>query len=268
MKELFTKPDGTPKRGLIMGVTNKRSLAWGITKLLHEQGAELALSYFPNEAVEKRIRPLAEDAGINNLIPCDVGDDDSIAAMANTLKEQWGNIDFVLHAIAFADHDALHKPFVETSREQFLSSLDISAYSLVATTQALAPLMVNGGSILTLTYLGATQVVPNYNVMGVAKAALEASVRYLAADLGTQNIRVNALSAGPVKTLAASGIGDFSSMLNYHKQTVPLKRLTSQDDVAGAGAYLLSDLSQGVSGTVHFVDGGAHVLGPTPVAAE
>ena len=254
------------KRGLIMGVANDRSLAWGIAKTVAEHDAELAFTY-QGEALEKRVRPLAESLGSAHIMPCDVTDDDSVGATFSTLAEAWGDLDFVVHAIAFSDKDELKGKYVNTSRENFNRSLDISCYSFTAIAQRAVPLMRNGGSLVTLTYYGAERVMPHYNVMGVAKAALEASVRYLAVDLGDQSIRVNAISAGPVKTLAASGIGDFRYILKWNELNSPLRRNVSIEEVGGAGLYLLSDLSAGVTGEVHHVDCGYNTVGMVAVDA-
>lgn len=256
----------TGKRGLIMGVANDRSLAWGIAKSVAGHGAELAFT-FQGEALEKRVRPLAESLGSTHVMPCDVTDDASVDAVFETLAESWGTLDFVVHAIAFSDKDELKGKYVNTSRDNFNRTLDISCYSLTAVAQRAVPLMRNGGSLLTLTYYGAERVMPHYNVMGVAKAALEASVRYLAVDLGDRNIRVNAISAGPVKTLAASGIGDFRYILKWNELNSPLRRNVSIDEVGGAGLYLLSDLSTGVTGEVHHVDCGYNTVGMVAVDA-
>ncbi len=250
----------TGRRGLIMGVANDRSLAWGIARHLAGEGAELAFSY-QGEALEKRVRPLAESLGSSTLFDCDVSSDESIDALFDGLRDRWGGLDFVVHAIGFSDKNELRGGYSETSRANFLLSMDISVYSFTAVARRAAALMENGGALLTLTYYGAEKVVPHYNVMGVAKAALEASVRYLAVDLGRRNIRVNAISAGPVKTLAASGIGDFRYILKWNELNAPLKRNTSLDDVGGAGLYLLSDLGQGTTGEVLHVDSGYHVVG-------
>ncbi len=254
------------KRGLVMGVANDRSIAWGIAKAAHAQGAELAFTY-QGEALEKRVRPLAASVGSDLVMPCDVTDDASIDAVFSEIEKTWGKIDFLVHAIAYADKEELKGKYLETSRDNFVRSLDISCYSLTAISQRAVPLMKDGGSILTLTYYGAEQVMPHYNVMGVAKAALEASVRYLAADLGDQDIRVNAISAGPIKTLAASGIGDFRHILKWNELNSPLRRNVSIDQVGGSGLYLLSDLSAGVTGEVHHVDSGYHVVGMMAVDA-
>ena len=254
------------KRGLIMGVANDRSIAWGIAKAAHEQGAELAFTY-QGEALQRRVQPLAEQVGSNIVLPCDVSDDASIDAAFDTLKESWGSIDFLVHAIAYADKEQLKGKYVETTRDNFLRSLDISCFSFTAVARRANEMMNDGGSLLTLTYYGAERVMPHYNVMGVAKAALEASVRYLAADLGERGIRVNAISAGPIKTLAASGIGDFRYILKWNELNSPLRKNVSIDEVGGAGLYLLSDLSTGVTGEVHHVDSGYNVVGMMAVDA-
>ena len=249
------------KRGLIMGLANDKSLAWGIAKQLAEQGAELAFSY-QGEALAKRVKPLADQLGSDFTFECDVSDMASLDAAFATLKERWDTLDFVVHAIGFSDKAELRGKYVDTSLDNFLMTMNISAYSLVAVTKRAAEMMPEaGGSILTLTYYGAEKVVPHYNVMGVAKAALETSVRYLANDLGPAGIRVNAISAGPVKTLAASGIGDFRYILKWNELNSPLRRNITIDDVGGAGLYFVSDLSSGVTGEVHHVDGGYHVVG-------
>jgi len=254
------------KRGLIMGVANDRSLAWGIAKTLAAHGAELAFT-FQGEALEKRVRPLAESVGSKFMRDCDVTNEASIAGLYAAIGETWGRLDFALHAIAFSDKEELKGKYADTTRANFLRTLDISCYSFTEMCRRAAPLMSNGGSLLTLTYSGAERVMPHYNVMGVAKAALEASVRYLAVDLGGQNIRVNALSAGPIKTLAASGIGDFRYILKWNQYNSPLKRNVTIEDVGGAGLYLLSNLSAGVTGEVHHVDCGYHVVGMKAVDA-
>jgi len=248
------------KRGLIMGLANDKSLAWGIAKKLHEQGAELAFSY-QGDALEKRVRPLANSLGSDFLIECDVSSMSALDTAFETLAERWPTIDFVVHAIGFSDKNELRGQYVDTSLDNFLMTMNISAYSLVAVTKRAVPLMPEGGSILTLTYYGAEKVIPHYNVMGVAKAALEASVKYLANDLGPQGIRVNGLSAGPIKTLAASGIGDFRYILKWNELNSPLRRNVTIEDVGGSGLYLLSDLSSGVTGETHHVDAGYHVVG-------
>ena len=255
------------KRGLIMGLANDKSLAWGIARQLREQGAELAFSY-QGEALKKRVGPLAEQLGSDFLIECDVSDMAALDAAFDELKARWSTLDFVVHAIGYSDKNELRGKYVDTSLENFLMTMNISAYSLVAVTRRAAEMMPplgedgsGGGSILTLTYYGAEKVIPHYNVMGVAKAALETSVRYLANDLGPRNIRVNAISAGPIKTLAASGIGDFRYILKWNELNSPMRRNVTIEDVGGAGLYFLSDLSSGVTGEVHHVDGGYHVVG-------
>jgi enoyl-[acyl-carrier protein] reductase I len=255
------------KRGLIMGVANDRSLAWGIAKALHAQGAELAFT-FQGEALARRVQPLAQSLGSRLVISCDVTDEASLETVFATLAKEWPRLDFVVHAIAFADTAALRGRYVDTSRAHFLRSLEISCYSFTDVCRRAAPLMTSGGSFLTLTYYGAERVMPNYNLMGVAKAALEASVRYLSVDLGGQNIRVNALSAGPIKTLSAKGgVGDFNYILKWNQYNSPLRRNVTIDDVGGAGLYLLSNLSSGVTGEVHHVDSGYHVIGMKVVDA-
>ena len=246
------------KRGVIFGVANDKSIAWGVAQQLHEAGAMLAFTYL-NDALEKRVRPLAESLGATIILPCDVGSDDEIAAVFKELEQQWGTIDFVVHAVAFANRDDLKNPFSQTSREGFNLAMDISAYSLVPMTRYAMPLMTDGGSIVTMSYLGAVMAVPDYNVMGVAKAALEAAVRYLAAELGPRKIRVNAVSAGPIKTLAASGIGNFKHKLHTMEERSPLRRTVTQEEVGKASLYLLSDLSTGVTGEIHYVDGGFNI---------
>ena len=248
------------KRGLIMGLANDRSLAWGISKALAAHGAELAFSY-QGEALEKRVRPLAADLGSDFLVECDVADMADLDRTFETLRSRWETIDFLVHAIGFSDKNELRGKFVDTSLDNFLLTMNISAYSLVAVTRRARPLMRDGGAILTLSYYGAEKVVPHYNVMGVAKAALESSVKYLAMDLGPENIRVNAISAGPIKTLAASGIGDFRYILKWNELNAPLRRNVTIEDVGGAGLYLLSDLASGVTGEIHHVDAGYNVIG-------
>ena len=254
------------KRGLIMGVANERSIAWGIAAAAAKQGAELAFTY-QGDALKKRVDPLAESVGSSLVMPCDVTDDASVDAVFSMLEEKWGKLDFVLHAIAYSDKEELKGEYVDTSRDNFTRTMDISVYSFTQVARCAAPLMTDGGSLLTLTYYGAERVMPHYNVMGVAKAALEASVRYLAVDLGGRNIRVNGLSAGPMKTLAASGIGDFRYILKWNEYNSPLKRNVTLDDVGGSGVYLLSDLSSGVSGETHHVDCGYHIVGMKAVDA-
>ncbi len=260
---LVDLPKGTlmqGKRGLIMGVANDRSLAWGIARAVAAQGGELAFSY-QGEALEKRVRPLADSIGSKLVLPCDVTDDASMDATFNTLEAEWGGLDFVVHAIGYANKEYLRGRYLDTPRDVFLQAMDISCYSFAAVGQRAAALMKNGGSLLTLTYLGAERVTPHYNVMGVAKAALEASVRYMAADVGGRGIRVNAISAGPIKTLAASGIGDFRYILKWNQLNSPLQRNVTIEEVGGSGLYLLSDLSAGVTGEVHHVDSGYHIVG-------
>jgi enoyl-[acyl-carrier protein] reductase I len=248
------------KRGLIMGLANDKSLAWGIAKQLGEQGAELAFAY-QGEALMKRVAPLAASVGSDFLIPCDVSDMADLDRAFETLKSRWETIDFVVHAIGFSDKNELRGLYVDTSLDNFLMSMNISVYSFTAVAKRARAMMPNGGSMLTLTYYGAEKVIPHYNVMGVAKAALEASVKYLAMDLGPENIRVNAISAGPIKTLAASGIGDFRYILKWNEYNSPLRRNVTIDDVGGAGVYLLSDLASGVTGEIHHVDAGYNVVG-------
>jgi len=254
------------KRGLVMGVANDRSIAWGIAQAARSQGAELAFTY-QGEALEKRVRPLAESVGSSLVLPCDVSDEASIDAVFETLGKTWGKIDFLVHAIGFSDKEELRGRYADTSLQNFQNTMHISVYSFTSVARRAAAMMPDGGSLLTLTYYGAERVMPHYNVMGVAKAALEASVRYLAVDLGRDNIRVNALSAGPMKTLAASGIGDFRYILKWNQYNSPLKRNVTLEDIGGAGLYLLSDLSSGVSGETHHVDAGYHVVGMKAVDA-
>jgi enoyl-[acyl-carrier protein] reductase I len=249
------------KRGVIMGVANDRSLAWGIAAACAAQGAELAFTY-QGDSLEKRVRPLAASVGADLLAPCDVADDASIDAAFATIAARWEQIDFLVHAIGYADKQFLRGLYLDTSRAAFLQAMDISCFSFTAVARRAVAMMRPGGSLLTLTYLGAERVVPHYNVMGVAKAALEASVRYLAADLGRRNIRVNAVSAGPIRTLAAAGgIGDFRYIMRWNQYNSPLGRNVTIEDVGGAGVYLLSDLASGVTGEVHHVDSGYHVVG-------
>lgn len=257
------------KRGLVMGVANDRSIAWGISQAAHAAGAELAFTY-QGEALEKRVRPLAESVGSDILLPCDVTDEKSIDQTFETIGQKWGKLDFVVHAIAFSDKNELDGLYVDTSRDNFLKTMDISVYSFTSVAKKALPHMKEGGSLVTLSYYGAERVMPHYNVMGVAKAALEASVRYLAADLGPQGIRVNAISAGPIKTLAASGIGDFRYILKWNELNSPLRRNVTIDDVGRAGLFLLSDLGSGVTGECLHVDSGYHTVGMCSVdsAAE
>jgi enoyl-[acyl-carrier protein] reductase I len=248
------------KRGVIMGAANNRSLGWGIAEACAAQGAELAFTY-QGEALERRVRPLAGSIGSDFLVNCDVADEASIDAAFTSIAARWDRIDFLVHAIAYADKAYLRGRYVDTPRAVFLQAMDISCYSFLAVAQRALPLMPVGGSMLTLSYYGAEKWIPHYNVMGVAKAALEASVRYMAADLGTAGIRVNAISAGPIKTLAASGISDFHYLLRWNQLNAPLRRNVTINEVGGAGLYLLSDLAAGVTGEVHHVDCGYHVVG-------
>ncbi|WP_374763654.1 enoyl-ACP reductase FabI [Yunchengibacter salinarum] len=243
------------KRGLIMGVANDRSMAWGIAKKCAEEGAELAFTY-QGETLARRVGPLAESVGADFVEPCDVSDSESISGLFDKLANKWDRLDFIVHAIGFSDKSELRGRFIDTSRENFLNTMNISAYSFVAVAQEAEKMMHEGGSMLTLTYYGSDKTVPHYNVMGLAKAALESATRYMARDLGEKNIRVNALSAGPIKTLAASGIGDVRMLLKYNELNAPMRRNITLDDVAGAGVYMLSNLSSGVTGEVHFVDCG------------
>jgi enoyl-[acyl-carrier protein] reductase I len=254
------------KKGLIMGVANERSIAWGIAKATAAHGAELAFTYQGN-ALKKRVVPLAQSVGSSLVLPCDVTDEPSLDAVFSHLAEAWGELDFMVHAIAYADKDQLKGRYVDTTLDNFTQSLLVSCYSFTELCRRAEPLMRNGGSIVTLTYYGAERVMPHYNVMGVAKAALEASVRYLSVDLGQTAIRVNAISAGPIKTLAASGIGDFRYILKWNELNSPLKRNVTIDDVGSTGLYLLSDLGSGVTGEVHHVDCGYHVVGMKAVDA-
>lgn len=257
------------KRGLIMGVANDRSIAWGIASTLAQHGAELAFTY-QGDALLKRVKPLADQVGAKLVLPCDVTDEASIDATFAAFEKEWGGLDFVVHAIAFSDKNELDGLYLDTTRANFLRTMDISCYSFTAVAQRAVPLMKDGGSLLTLSYYGAERVMPHYNVMGVAKAALEASVRYLAVDLGGRNIRVNAISAGPIKTLAASGIGDFRYILKWNELNAPLKRNVTIQEVGGAGLFLMSDLGSGVTGEVMHVDSGYHTVGMVAVdeAAE
>ncbi|HET8534591.1 MAG TPA: enoyl-ACP reductase FabI [Sphingomicrobium sp.] len=248
------------KRGLIMGLANDRSLAWGIARALADEGAELAFSY-QGEALEKRVRPLAEQLGSSVLIDCDVSSMEALDKAFAALTAKWDSLDFVVHAIGFSDKNELRGKFVDTTLDNFLLTMNISVYSFIAVTQRARAMMKPGGSILTLTYYGAEKVIPHYNVMGVAKAGLESSVKYLAMDLGPEGIRVNAISAGPIKTLAASGIGDFRYIMKWNEYNAPLRRNVTIEDVGGAGLYLLSDLASGVTGEIHHVDAGYNVVG-------
>ncbi len=256
-------PTGTlmaGKRGLIMGVANNRSIAYGIAKAVTAQGGEIALTY-QGDALKKRVEPLAKELGCTNVLPCDVTDGPSKDALFDHLKKEWGRLDFLVHAIAYSDKNELDGRYVDTSQDNFSQTMLVSCYSFTALAKRAEPLMTNGGSLLTLTYYGAEKVMPHYNVMGVAKAALEASVRYLAADLGQNNIRANAISAGPIKTLAASGIADFRYILKWNEYNSALRRTVTIEEVGASGLYLLSDLSRGVTGEVHHVDSGYHVQG-------
>lgn len=250
------------KRGLIMGVANDHSIAWGIAKALHEQGAELAFTY-QGDALRKRLHPLAQSIGSDILIPCDVSIDANIEKAFNTLAQTWPTIDFIVHAIAYANKDELQGRFIDTTLEGFHTAMHISCYSFISVMRRAEKLMPNGGSALTLSYIGAQRVIPNYNVMGVAKAALEASTRYMAADLGPQKIRVNAISAGPMRTLAGAVIGSARDTYKKVADTAPMRKNPELEDVGGSALYLLSDLSKSVSGEVHFVDGGFHAMGIT-----
>ncbi|MBM3503365.1 MAG: enoyl-ACP reductase FabI [Alphaproteobacteria bacterium] len=254
------------KRGLIMGVANDRSLAWGIARTIAAHGGQLAFTY-QGDALGKRVRPLAQSVGSDIVLPCDVTDDANVDATFAEIAKRWGTIDFLVHAIAYSDKEQLKGRYLDTTRENFAMTMNVSCFSFTTVCRRAETLMPNGGSLLTLTYYGAEKVMPHYNVMGVAKAALEASVRYLAVDLGGKAIRVNAISAGPIKTLAASGIGDFRYILRWNEYNAPLKRTTTIDDVGGAGLYLLSDLGRGVTGEVHHVDSGYHVVGMKAVDA-
>jgi enoyl-[acyl-carrier protein] reductase I len=254
------------KRGLIMGVANDRSIAWAISKAVHAQGAQLAFTY-QGEALQKRVTPLAQSIGSDIIVPCDVSDESSIDATFDTVRAKWGKLDFVVHCIAYSDKDELKGGYVDTTADNFTRTMLISCYSFTAVARRAMALMPDGGSLLTLTYAGSERVMPHYNVMGVAKAALEASVRYLAEDLGRQKIRVNALSAGPMKTLAASGIGDFRYILKWNEYNSPLRRNVTNEDVGGSGLYLLSDLSSGVTGETHHVDCGYNIVGMKAVDA-
>lgn len=248
------------RRGLIMGVANDHSIAWGIAETLHNAGAELAFTY-QSDAIARRVNPLAESIGSDIILPCDVTDPESLDTVFSTLEEKWSKFDFVLHAIAYSDKDELKGKYVDTSRDNFRTTMDISCYSFTAVAQRAAPLLNEGGGLVTLTYSGSERVMPNYNVMGVAKAALEASVRYLAVDLGGAGVRVNAISAGPMRTLAGSAIASARTVFKWQGEHAPLKRNISLDDVGGAALYLFSDLSNGVTGEIHHVDAGYNVIG-------
>jgi enoyl-[acyl-carrier protein] reductase I len=256
------------KRGLVMGVANDHSIAWGIAKTLADQGAELAFTY-QGESLHKRVAPLAESVGSKTVLSCDVEDIASVDGVFETLRQQWGSIDFLVHAIAFSDKNELKGRYADTSRENFHKTMLISCFSFTEIAKRAAALMTQGGSMITLTYAGSVRVMPNYNVMGVAKAALEASVRYLANDYGPEGIRVNAISAGPVRTLAGAGIADARLMFNYQKRHAPLRRTVSIEEVGGSALYLLSDLSNGVTGEIHYVDSGYNIVSmPSPEALK
>ena len=254
------------KRGVILGVANNRSIAWGIAKACSDAGAEIALTW-QGDALKKRVEPLAQELGAFMAGHCDVTEPATIDGVIDTLEAKWGKIDFVVHAIAFSDKDELTGRYLDTSRDNFTKTMDISVYSFTAVAQRAERIMNDGGSMITLTYYGAEKVMPHYNVMGVAKAALEASVRYLAVDLGSRGIRVNAISAGPIKTLAASGIGDFRYILKWNEYNAPLKRTVTIDEVGNSALYLLSDLSTAVTGEIHHVDSGYHTVGMKAVDA-
>jgi enoyl-[acyl-carrier protein] reductase I len=248
------------KKGIILGVANDKSIAWGIAQKLHKEGATLAFTYL-NEVFEKRVRPLAESLQAELILRCDVSKDAEVEMAFQEVEQKWGSLDFLVHSIAYAGRDELRQPFHQTSREGFRVALDISAYSLIAVTKAALPLMKNGGSVLTMTYLGSLRAMPNYNVMGVAKAALEATVRYLAAELGEKGVRVNAISAGPIRTLAATGISNFSEIFGIMENRSPMHRSVTTAEVGNSALYLLSDLASGVTGEVHFVDTGYNIVG-------
>jgi enoyl-[acyl-carrier protein] reductase I len=248
------------KKGVIFGVANDRSIAWGIAKALHAEGAALAFTYL-NEVFEKRVRPLAESLGADLILRCDVAKDSEIEDVYSEIEQKWASLDFVVHSVAYAGREELKQPFHKTSREGFKTALEISAYSLVAVTRAALPLLKAGGSVITLTYLGSQRAMPNYNVMGVAKAALEATVRYLALDLGEKGVRVNAISAGPIRTLAASAVSNMSEIFGIMESRSPMHRSVTQDEVGKSALYLLSDLASGVTGEVHYVDTGYNIVG-------
>lgn len=262
--DTFTSNLMQGKRGLIMGVANDHSIAWGIARTLAQHGAEMGFTY-QGESIERRVRPLAESVGSSVIVPCDVEDDGAIGSAVKACADAWGSIDFVVHAIAYSDKQELKGKYVDTTRDNFIRTMDVSCYSFTSLARHAAPHMTNGGSMISLSFFGAEKVVPNYNVMGVAKAALEASVRYLASDLGPQGIRVNALSAGPMRTLAGSAIAGARHIFRWNEKQAPLRRNVELDDLGGAALYLLSDLSRNVTGSVHYVDGGYNIVGvPTP----
>ena len=248
------------KKGLIVGVANNKSIAYGIAKACHREGAELAFTYL-NDAIKKRVDPIAAEFGSDKVYKLDVANKEEFTALRENLERDFGKLDFIVHSVAFAPREALDGRFVNTSKEAFEIAMNISVYSLIELVREMLPLMKDGGSVVTLSYLGSVRYIPHYNVMGVAKAALEASVRYLAADLGPQNIRVNAISAGPIKTLAASGIGDFRTILKWNEVNAPLRKNVTIDEVGNSAMYLLSDLASGVTGEVHYVDAGYHIMG-------
>jgi len=248
------------KKGLIIGVANNRSIAYGIAKACKEQGADIILTY-QNEKLQKRVQKVADELGVNNIYPLDVSKPEEIEALKESIEKDYGKIDFLVHSVAFAPREALDGKFIDTSKDAFNIAMQISVYSLIEVVQKLEPVMNEGASVLTLSYLGSVRYIPHYNVMGVAKAALEASVRYLAVDLGEKKIRINALSAGPIKTLAASGIGDFSEILKYNEKNSPLMKNVTIDEVGKSGMYLLSNFSSGVTGEVHYVDSGYNIMG-------
>jgi enoyl-[acyl-carrier protein] reductase I len=250
----------TGKRALVLGVANDHSIAWGIAQAMHREGADLGFT-FVGPSIEKRLRPLAQSVGSNLIVPCDVTSDDDVAGLAGAVADKWATVEVVVHAVAFALREDLQGRFVDTSRAGFRAALEVSAYSLVAIARALEPLMPAGSAILTLTYFGAEKVLPNYNVMGVAKAALEASVRYLAADLGGRGIRVNAISAGPVRTLSAAGITGFKDMMRHHAERAPLRRSITRDEIGGTAVFLASDLASAITGEIIHADGGYNILG-------
>ncbi|AQW85907.1 enoyl-[acp] reductase [Campylobacter pinnipediorum subsp. caledonicus] len=255
------------KKGLIVGIANNKSIAYGIAKACKEQGAELAFTFL-NDSIKKRLEPIASELGSNFIYELDINNDEHLKNLAPMIEKEFGKIDFVVHAVAYAPKDALSDDFINTTKEAFEITMNTSVYSLLSLTKSVLPILNDNGSILTLSYLGGVRFVPHYNIMGVAKAALESSVKYLAHDLGKKNIRVNAISAGPIKTLAASGIGDFRMILKYNEANAPLKRNTTIDDVGKSGMYLLSDLASGVTGEIHYVDCGYNIMGMTDVAQD